>query len=131
MLQRSRLAGYTARSPFSAARLACRRQNLPRQVDTVIIVLKPNVTEQQIEHVVQRVEALGLKAHLSRGTYRTIIGVIGDEAKTQVGAAAKPFPAWPRSCRSCLRTSWPASKLTPSRALWTWRASSSAAATWA
>ena len=35
----------------------------------------------------QRVEALGLKAHLSRGTYRTIIGVIGDEAKTQVGPA--------------------------------------------
>jgi 3-deoxy-7-phosphoheptulonate synthase len=55
-----------------------------RQVDPVIIVLKPNVTEQQIEHVVQRVEALGLKAHLSRGTFRTIIGVIGDEAKTQV-----------------------------------------------
>ncbi len=50
----------------------------------MIIVLKPNVTEQQIEHVVERVEALGLKAHLSRGTYRTIIGVIGDEAKTQV-----------------------------------------------
>lgn len=50
----------------------------------MIIVLKPHVTEQQIEHVIQRVEALGLKAHLSRGTYRTIIGVIGDEAKTQV-----------------------------------------------
>jgi len=57
---------------------------LPRQAVTVIIVLKPHVTEQQIEHVIQRVEALGLKAHLSRGTYRTIIGVIGDEAKTQV-----------------------------------------------
>src|SRR4029079_1415929 len=34
-----------------------------------------------IDHVVERVEALGLKAHLSRGTYRTIIGVIGDEQK--------------------------------------------------
>ncbi|MEX2558473.1 MAG: 3-deoxy-7-phosphoheptulonate synthase [Pirellulales bacterium] len=45
----------------------------------MIIVLKPDVTEDQIEHVVQRVEALGLRAHLSRGTYRTIIGVIGDE----------------------------------------------------
>ena len=50
----------------------------------MIIVLKPNVTEEQIEHVVERVEALGLRAHLSRGTFRTIIGVIGDEAKTQV-----------------------------------------------
>jgi 3-deoxy-7-phosphoheptulonate synthase len=55
-----------------------------RQAENVIIVLKPNVTEAQIEHVVARVEALGLKAHLSRGTFRTIVGVIGDEAKTQV-----------------------------------------------
>ena len=50
----------------------------------MIIILKPNVTEQQIEHVIERVEALGLKAHLSRGTFRTIIGVIGDEAKSQM-----------------------------------------------
>jgi len=46
----------------------------------MIIILKENVTDQQIDHVVQRIEALGLKAHLSRGTYRTVIGVIGDEA---------------------------------------------------
>ena len=50
----------------------------------MIIVLKPEVTEKQIEHVIERVESLGLRAHLSRGTYRTIIGVIGDEAKLQV-----------------------------------------------
>ena len=47
----------------------------------MIIILKSDVSEGQIEHVVARVEALGLKAHLSRGTYRTIIGVIGDEQK--------------------------------------------------
>lgn len=47
----------------------------------MIIILKPSVTEEQIAHVVDRVESLGLKAHLSRGTYRTIVGVIGDEAK--------------------------------------------------
>ncbi|HEX5444971.1 MAG TPA: 3-deoxy-7-phosphoheptulonate synthase [Pirellulales bacterium] len=50
----------------------------------MIIVLKPEVTEPQIEHVIQRVESLGLRAHLSRGTYRTIIGVIGDESKLRV-----------------------------------------------
>lgn len=49
----------------------------------MIIVLKPGVTEEQIQHVVERVESLGLRAHLSRGTYRTIIGVIGDEAKLE------------------------------------------------
>lgn len=30
-------------------------------------------------HVIERVELLGLQAHLSRGTYRTIVGIIGDE----------------------------------------------------
>jgi 3-deoxy-7-phosphoheptulonate synthase len=49
----------------------------------VIIVLKPGATEEQIQHVVERVESLGLRAHLSRGTYRTIIGVIGDESKLE------------------------------------------------
>ena len=49
----------------------------------MIIVLKPGVSDEQVNHVVQRIESLGLKAHLSRGTYRTIIGVIGDEAKLQ------------------------------------------------
>jgi 3-deoxy-7-phosphoheptulonate synthase len=47
----------------------------------VIIILKPHATDEQIAHVVERVEELGLRTHLSRGQYRTIIGVIGDEAK--------------------------------------------------
>jgi 3-deoxy-7-phosphoheptulonate synthase len=47
----------------------------------MIIILKSHATEQQIQHVIERVESLGLKTHLSRGTFRTVIGVIGDEAK--------------------------------------------------
>ncbi|MBX9789287.1 MAG: 3-deoxy-7-phosphoheptulonate synthase [Pirellulales bacterium] len=49
----------------------------------MIIVLQPGVNDEQIRHVIERVEALGLQAHLSRGTYRTIIGVIGDESQLQ------------------------------------------------
>lgn len=45
----------------------------------VILILKSNATDEQIEHVLRRVEAMGLKHHLSRGTYRTIVGIIGDE----------------------------------------------------
>ena len=45
----------------------------------MIIVLKPNPTDAQIRHVVERIEALGLTPHLSKGVSRTIIGVIGDE----------------------------------------------------
>ena len=33
--------------------------------------------------MLERVKSLGFEAHLSRGTYRTIIGVIGDEEKLQ------------------------------------------------
>jgi 3-deoxy-7-phosphoheptulonate synthase len=47
----------------------------------VIIILQSGATEDQIQHVIEHVESLGLRAHLSRGTFRTIIGVIGDEQK--------------------------------------------------
>ncbi len=49
----------------------------------MIIILKPGATEAQIAHVIERVESLNLRAHLSRGTFRTIIGVIGDEQKLE------------------------------------------------
>ena len=62
-----------------------------RTVTSVIIILKSDVTEDQIQHVIERVEALGMKAHLSRGTYRTIIGVIGDEQKL----SSEPLKAIP------------------------------------
>lgn len=45
----------------------------------MIIVLRPDATEQQINHIIQRVEKLGLTPHVSKGTERTIIGVIGPE----------------------------------------------------
>ncbi len=45
----------------------------------MIIVLKPNATKKQIDHLIERIKALGLKPMLSRGTERTIIGVIGSE----------------------------------------------------
>lgn len=50
----------------------------------MIIVLKPQPTPEQIHHVVERIEDLGLVPHLSQGVQRTIIGVIGDEAKLRV-----------------------------------------------
>jgi 3-deoxy-7-phosphoheptulonate synthase len=50
----------------------------------VIIICKPDATEQQLQHIVDRVESLGLRAHLSRGAHRTIIGVIGDEDRVRV-----------------------------------------------
>jgi 3-deoxy-7-phosphoheptulonate synthase len=45
----------------------------------MIIVLKPGAGEADLEHIVQRIERAGLRAHVSRGTLRTVVGVIGDE----------------------------------------------------
>jgi 3-deoxy-7-phosphoheptulonate synthase len=57
----------------------------------MIIVLRPNSSSEQIEHILERIKELGFKAHLSRGELRTIIGVIGDENKLQ----AQPLAAIP------------------------------------
>lgn len=45
----------------------------------MIIVTKPDVTEQQIEHMIERIGEYGLKAEVSRGVHRVVIGVIGPE----------------------------------------------------
>jgi 3-deoxy-7-phosphoheptulonate synthase len=46
-----------------------------------IIVLKVDATEDDIRHVVKKLESRGLKANVSPGTERIIIGVIGDTSK--------------------------------------------------
>jgi 3-deoxy-7-phosphoheptulonate synthase len=45
----------------------------------MIVVLKPSLSPEDIRKVVDRIESLGLKAHISVGKERTIIGAIGDE----------------------------------------------------
>jgi 3-deoxy-7-phosphoheptulonate synthase len=50
----------------------------------MIIVLKPHATPEVVDHVLERITALGFTPHLSQGVARTIIGVIGDETKLQV-----------------------------------------------
>ena len=47
----------------------------------MIIVTKKNITADQIDHIRERVEASGLRTHVSIGVSRTIIGCIGDEAR--------------------------------------------------
>ena len=45
----------------------------------MIIVLKPNSTQEQIDHIVKRLTELGLRPEVSKGIKRTLIGVIGEE----------------------------------------------------
>jgi len=45
----------------------------------MIVVLKPGLAQEEIQKVVERIEGFGLRAHISVGKERTIIGAIGDE----------------------------------------------------
>ena len=45
----------------------------------MIIVLRPGATEGEINHIIEKVQKLGLTPHVSKGVERTIIGVIGPE----------------------------------------------------
>jgi 3-deoxy-7-phosphoheptulonate synthase len=57
----------------------------------MIIVVKPEASTQEIDHIIERIGELGFKPHVSKGEHRTIIGVIGDERKPQ----AETFAAIP------------------------------------
>ena len=45
----------------------------------MIILMKKNATQEQIDHVTEWIASVGYKPHLSRGVERTLIGAIGDE----------------------------------------------------
>jgi 3-deoxy-7-phosphoheptulonate synthase len=45
----------------------------------VIVVMKPDATADQIEHMVGHIRALGLSPQVIRGTQRTVIAAIGEE----------------------------------------------------
>ena len=45
----------------------------------MIIVMKPEATEHDVDHLVERLRELGLKAQVSMGEERTVVGVIGDD----------------------------------------------------
>jgi 3-deoxy-7-phosphoheptulonate synthase len=57
----------------------------------MIIITRPDATEDQIEHIVSRIHGWGLRAEVSRGEMRVVIGVIGPEDKIR----EKPLGAFP------------------------------------
>jgi 3-deoxy-7-phosphoheptulonate synthase len=57
----------------------------------MIIVTRPDATEEQIDHIVARIRSWGLKSEVSRGEMRVVIGVIGPEDKIR----EKPLGAFP------------------------------------
>lgn len=45
----------------------------------MIIVMKPGASEEDLDRVRERVEGLGLRTQINRGTTRTVVGCLGDE----------------------------------------------------
>jgi 3-deoxy-7-phosphoheptulonate synthase len=45
----------------------------------MIVIMQVGASAKQISGVIQRIEEMGLKAHLSEGQERTIIGVVGED----------------------------------------------------
>jgi len=59
--------------------------------ESLIIVMSATAGAEDVQHVLDRLAAIGAEAHVSQGRFRTVIGVIGD--RTQV--AALPWEAFP------------------------------------
>ncbi|GLC78786.1 3-deoxy-7-phosphoheptulonate synthase [Lacrimispora brassicae] len=49
----------------------------------MIIIMKPNASEEAVGKIKDLIESNGLQAHLSKGTEVTIVGVVGDKTKLQ------------------------------------------------
>lgn len=45
----------------------------------MIVVMKPHATSAEIQHMVAKVESLGLKAHVIQGAERTVIAAVGQK----------------------------------------------------
>ena len=57
----------------------------------MMVIMREGATEEEVAHVVARVEEAGASAHVSRGERVTVIGVIGDrELVTQLPLEALP-----------------------------------------
>ena len=47
----------------------------------MIIIMKPNASEEAVQNVIHLIQSKGLHSHLSKGDQVTIVGVVGDKSK--------------------------------------------------
>src|SRR5438445_2301511 len=45
----------------------------------MIVVMKPGASQQQVDHVIERIEQLGLRSHVIVGTERTVVAALGEK----------------------------------------------------
>ena len=69
----------------------------------MIVVMKTQASEAEIEGVLARIRELGLAPHLSRGEERTVVGVVGDDRRVADAGMLEALPG----VAECLRVSKP------------------------
>ncbi len=72
----------------------------------MIVVMKPDATAEQVDHMVAHIRSLGMSPQVLVGTQRTVIAAIGDE-RQGLAEALEPGEGVERSCRSSPPTSGP------------------------
>jgi 3-deoxy-7-phosphoheptulonate synthase len=45
----------------------------------MIVVMKPGASQRQVDHIIERIEQLGLRSHVIVGTERTVIAALGEK----------------------------------------------------
>src|SRR3974377_1929364 len=45
----------------------------------MIVVMKSGASQKQIDHIIERIEQLGLRSHVIVGTERTVVAAIGEK----------------------------------------------------
>src|SRR5271165_3800901 len=45
----------------------------------MIVVMKPGASQSQIDHIIERIEQLGLRSHVIVGTERTVVAALGEK----------------------------------------------------
>src|SRR5436853_7636252 len=45
----------------------------------MVVVMKPGATQKQVDHIIERIEQLGLRSHVIVGTERTVVAALGEK----------------------------------------------------
>src|SRR2546425_3754105 len=45
----------------------------------MVVVMKPGANQRQVDHMIERIEQLGLRSHVIVGTERTVIAALGEK----------------------------------------------------
>ena len=72
----------------------------------MIVNMSREATEEQIEHVIERIKECGYQAHVIRGAERTVIGAVGSGGRRANWKPCRPRREWRNWCPSRSRSSW-------------------------